>query len=414
MPELDLGSVIGPQGPKGDKGIDGAVGPMGPQGEKGDDGAAASINGVNALTMTTGDGLEATMNGSAYHLKLTDNALNAVQVVPTLVRPNLLDNWYFGDPVDQRGGKIIQSGVNIYTDSALKTLIGPAAYACPVVELTSTYAKVQDAKNAGSYYYAAPGDVVRGYTGSGYTVDRWSLYTDGGSTTISTGYLDIYSTKQYGAYLAQKIDPELAKALAGKTVTYSVLAADGDTAFSANINKSGAYLDSFTIEPNAVSCKTWTFPTDSTDVVFNFAGNAAGHVRPIAAKLELGPTQTLAHQDSAGNWVLNEVPEYGEQLRRCQRYFVRINNVYASGHVATSNSSFVDFTMPVPLRTNPVLTVRNKGVLTSAGISVATSEIALAAREENHIYLGVTTTATLTTSHIACLHDASIDFSADL
>lgn len=157
---------------------------------------------------------------------------------------------------------------------------------------------------------------MRGYTGNGYTVDRWSLYTDGGSTTIPTGYLDIYSTKQYGAYLAQKIDPELAKALAGKTVTYSVLAADGDTAFSANINKSGAYLDSFPIEPNAVSCKTWTFPTDSTDVVFNFAGNAAGHVRPIAAKLELGPTQTLAHKEG-DRWVKNEVVNYKEQLLRC-------------------------------------------------------------------------------------------------
>ena len=44
---------------------------------------------------------------------------------------------------------------------------------------------------------------------------------------------------------------------------------------------------------------------------------------PIAAKLELGNTQTLAHQDSSGNWILNEIPDFGEQLRRCQRYYRR-------------------------------------------------------------------------------------------
>ena len=40
-----------------------------------------------------------------------------------------------------------------------------------------------------------------------------------------------------------------------------------------------------------------------------------------AIKLELGSQQTLAHQDADGNWVLNEIPGYGEQLARCQRYF---------------------------------------------------------------------------------------------
>jgi hypothetical protein len=179
------------------------------------------------------------------------------------VNPNLLDNWYFGRPVNQRG----------QTE----------------------------------------------YTEVGYTVDRWKFTTDGGNVAISNGYLDIYSTKQYGSSLRQKIDPELAKALAGKTVTYSVLAADGDTVFSINMNKNDSYADSFTIEPNTVSYKTWTFPTDSTNVEFYFEGNAAGHVRPIAAKLELGDTQTLAHKEN-DKWVLNEIPDFGEQLRRCQRY----------------------------------------------------------------------------------------------
>lgn len=42
----------------------------------------------------------------------------------------------------------------------------------------------------------------------------------------------------------------------------------------------------------------------------------------IAAKLELGPVQTLAHQDTDGNWVLNDPPpNKALELAKCQRYF---------------------------------------------------------------------------------------------
>lgn len=316
MPQLDLGSVLGPQGPKGDPGNQGTVGPRGPQGEQGDAGKDATINGVNALTIETGDGLEATMTGSAYNLKLTDNTLNAVRVVPTFTRPNLLDNWYFGDPVDQRGGKIIQSGVNIYTDSALKTLIGPAAYACPVVELTSTYAKVQDAKNTGSYYYAAPADVVRGYTGNGYTVDRWCTDINNGGAVL-VGSNGITLTAQ-NMYWGQRLAREVVASLAGKTVTASVLMSDnnffwGTVTISWQLNVIQTFFDTHLIRfyINQMS--------NEPIAQFEFSTNAA-NVSILAAKLELGPTQTLAHQDSAGNWVLNEVPKDGDELLECQRY----------------------------------------------------------------------------------------------
>lgn len=91
MATLDLGSVLGPrgeqgptgpqgpkgdtgdtgpQGPKGDPGSQGAQGPAGPQGEQGSPGKNATINGVNALTLETGDGLEAEMSGGVYRLKM--------------------------------------------------------------------------------------------------------------------------------------------------------------------------------------------------------------------------------------------------------------------------------------------------------------------------------------------------------
>ena len=269
-----------------------------------------------------------------------------------LCNRNLLDNWYFGNPVNQRGA-------TVYSDLA-------------------------------------------------YTIDRWREWSHKQRIELTGNGLNFAG----GGNFAQKIAPELSSSLLGKTLTISKLTADGALKMSV-----------FTLPDSAPSVHTnYGYVDDSTPYMRWFA-NADGLTFYnvinttqiiVAVKLELGSQQTLAHQDADGNWVLNEVPEYGEQLRRCQRYFVRINNVYASGVVANSNTSFVDFAMPVPLRTNPVLTVRDKGQLSSAGTLVVPSEITLAAREENHIYLGVTTPATLTANQPACLHDACIDFSADL
>ena len=55
--------------------------------------------------------------------------------------------------------------------------------------------------------------------------------------------------------------------------------------------------------------------------IFVQARKGSGNLYIKAVKLEIGSQQTLAHKDTSGNWVLNEIPDYGEQLLRCQRYF---------------------------------------------------------------------------------------------
>lgn len=306
----------------------------------------------------SGEEIDAAVGRALTGGALDTSVTNVSNQLGTFTRPNLLDNWYFGRPVDQRGGYVVYAGANLYSDASCTTIAGQVSGG-PYAARAISGICVSFTSNA--TYYCKIGDtgVVRGHTGNGYTVDRWSLSTDGGNVTISNGYLDIYSTKQYGIYLGQKIDPELAKALAGKTITYSVLAADGDMVFSANINKNGSYLDNFPIKPNTVSYKSWTLPTDSTDVVFNFAGNAAGHVRILAAKLELGPTQTLAHKEGE-RWVLNEIPKYSRELLDCRTYFVKFG--YADkycilGSGVARDDTFVSITVPIPaeLRTYPVV-----------------------------------------------------------
>lgn len=307
---------------------------------------------------------------------LTNGAID--QAVGTFVRPNLLDNWYFGRPVDQRGGKIVQSGVNIYTDSTLKTLIGPAAYACPVVELTSTYAKVRDAKNTGSYYYAAPGDVVRGYTGNGYTVDRW--YADDITLTVTDRAIRILRgpKNQWYNRIMQNLEVAVSKEIAGKTCTLSALCKSvsgvGQVQLSLfnitdNVSTTNIYVDltgavdlitvTFVV-PDSYSGKSLGvfFYPDTSD------SSRSNGCDVYAAKLELGPTQTLAHKDAAGNWVLNEVPEYGGQLSRCQRYAraykCLLGQTFLPPGVYRSDRKVVSFVLPTScFRATPTVSALN-------------------------------------------------------
>ena len=169
--------------------------------------------------------------------------------------PNLLDNWYFGNPVNQRGA----SGT-ISTE--------------------------------------------------GYFFDRWKLVS--GSVTINSGGIVLNGT------IAQVLEYA-----AGQTVTATVLTPDGVT------DVTPVYDD---------ETKTFTVTTQGKTI--------------RAVKLELGSQQTLAHQEN-GVWVLNEIPDYGEQLRRCQRYYfvpAHINGLIAGGKCVIN--------YPVIMRTTPVLSIK--------------------------------------------------------
>lgn len=77
----------------------------------------------------------------------------------------------------------------------------------------------------------------------------------------------------------------------------------------------------------------------------------------LGAKLELGSTQTLAHQDGSV-WQFNELPDYGEELAKCQRYcFAPFVGGSIFSRTTFVGANIVQFFIPTPasLRTNPVL-----------------------------------------------------------
>ena len=172
--------------------------------------------------------------------------------------PNLLDNWYFGNPVNQRGQ-------TEYTGNAT------------------------------------------------YSIDRWWMQYE---TTLSIvdGGIKIggkWDVQQY-----------FENTLPNATYTLSLLYRDRTGSDPLRLiagNRTDGDLAQ-TESKDASGILSVTFSTATANKVnFGFTGSTDNSAIIIAIKLELGDTQTLAHKEN-GVWVLNEIPDFGEQMRRCQWY----------------------------------------------------------------------------------------------
>lgn len=237
------------------------------------------------------------IRGDTIPVSASDSTLisEALTKIPTTssggggVNPNLLDNWYFGRPVNQRGQ----------------------------TEYTA---------------------------GGAYTLDRWWVQYD---TTLSIvdGGIKIggkWDVQQY-----------FETTLPNATYTLSLLYKDRTGSDPLRLivgNRTDGDLAQ-TESKDASGILSVTFSTDKSNKVnFGFTGSTDNSAIIIAIKLELGDTQTLAHKENE-KWVLNEIPDFGEQLRRCQRYCVDVTPslTFNSMYGGTLFSTGCDFFVPIPV-----------------------------------------------------------------
>lgn len=234
---------------------------------------------------------------------------------------NLLDNWYFADPIDQRGGYVTLPNVPYYradgtqagTTSTYHTVIGKSSNGNSIIEIN------------GELYFVSYLYVVRGYVGAGYGIDRWF---NGGEKTVlcvNEDYITLIQTGdvEANAWHGQFIEnPQRFK---GCRVTASVMyrtsSACGFQCYSPEGTAAKA-LPTTDGKWNVFSL-SFVMPNDVTQfrptVIIS---KVAGTIDMKAMKLELGDKQNLAHQDENGNWVLNDPPPNKQQeLAKCQRYF---------------------------------------------------------------------------------------------
>ena len=186
---------------------------------------------------------------------------------PIIVNPNLLDNWYFGNPVNQRGSK----------------------------ETTTA-------------------------SGSVYFVDRWIVYRIGTIASLETDGIKLTAPDNNYTSLMQRMEKGTAE-LNGKTFTASVLYDEGLLQVTGTVVDT-ATNTTFARISNSSNTRILNFAyTPAQGVFLEFRIVAGENATIKGMKLELGDTQTLAHQDENGDWVLNEIPNYANQLARCQRYY---------------------------------------------------------------------------------------------
>jgi hypothetical protein len=250
----------------------------------------------------------------------SNNMSRSFIVVPPkfTVNPNLLDNWYFGNPVNQRG----------------KT------------EYTGTIT---------------------------YTIDRWIQGFDGTLTsTLTDDGIKIVAGND-GTY--KNFEQVLSDVPTNSTFTLSFLVNDYTSVNQIYIV--GIGIGQFDIKDNLISL---TFKTGSSILgreTFGIQVKVGKTVTIKAAKLELGSTQTLAHLEN-GNWVLNEIPDYGEQLRKCQRYYYQVHYTqYQTINMAYEDTAYAFLMLPLPVEMRlkyPVMTQ-------SAPILLGTSEKTLVSAE---------------------------------
>ena len=192
-------------------------------------------------------------------------------MIGAAVNDNLLDNWYFLNPVNQRGETTYSGKV-----SAIDVWRSPSNNC--IAQLTEYGLRVRPASGTNTYFNQWL-EFPEQYFGKEVTLSvlvASTVTNDDGTITANEFNLYTVTGKLLDAF------PESAK---------PVLAID----YMAQISM------------NTTSLFVQLSPT--SDRIY------------AAVKLEFGDTQTLAHQDESGNWVLNEIPDYGEELIKCQRYY---------------------------------------------------------------------------------------------
>lgn len=276
-------------------------------GEVTDDGTYTIVKGEPGPAYTAGENIS--ISGSVI----------ATKAFPC--NPNLLVNWYFGNPVNQRG--------------------------------------------------------QTSYPGGAYAVDRWLPSSGNTSLVVNDGFLTV-TTRTNGAAVDQIQEFPYPP---GTVLTLSALmrCTTANAGLQCRFGKDGTATD-YSETVMLTGTGDWelitlplTIPSGIGAVLQSprFRGTAAGITYDIKAiKLELGTQQTLAHQEN-GVWVLNEIPDYSEQYRRCLRYFQSIqggNFPIFAGEVGATGR--LCFTVPLvePMRSGvTVADVAASDIYTTAG-----------------------------------------------
>lgn len=163
------------------------------------------------------------------------------------------------------------------------------------------------------------------YVGPGNTIDRWMI-SAGASSSLELVEEGIKFTNTAASnWFKQNIEnPE---DYAGSKITASALINSVSAGAQCRVlvqlinltNNTSNFYGNYT--SNGLSSISVELPEDVKSIAVGIVINTANSwAITSSAKLELGPVQTLAHQDADGDWVLNDPPDYALQYALCSQY----------------------------------------------------------------------------------------------
>lgn len=253
--------------------------------------------------------VDAVPTQNSTNLVQSGGVASAVSTVGNAVsRRNLLDNWYFVGGGSQQGG--------------------------------------------GQFPINQRGNTSYSGGGGGYFIDRWkrinsincSLQSDCLQITNTNWGLRQVVGMPPGTYTFSMLARKLTYPSGGSMGfgTYNAIGSDWEILG----NDWGLYTE------------TYVATSDLTNANLQFNANVGSYsIEILAMKLELGSTQTLAHKEN-GAWVLNDIPNFAEELLKCQRYFVRISGYYTAHQTASAAVPY-DVSIPFPVQMRAVPTISN-------------------------------------------------------
>lgn len=231
---------------------------------------------------------------------LSFDAQSSPIYLPHWSNPNLLDNWYFKDPINQQG-------------------------------------KTE-------------------YTGFGITIDRWALNSEG-EITLNNGIQALNDTTQlrYNFDDIQIGAPyTFTLLMTGESTTEGVWAGGVTVAD----NDWVTFIDSMVWYRDGNLLSVFFIVDKELAGSLELGINCTNGNTITAAKLESGDRQTLARKSTSGHWVLNDQPpNKALELAKCQRYRIRLtNNPILTGMTSLDgNSLFAAIHLPTAMRRVPTI-----------------------------------------------------------
>ena len=289
---------------------------------------AAAQDVIDAGKETAGLGLTGASVGDLVRVAAVDangkpTSWSHVPLCDIVTNPNLLDNWYFVG-----GGN--GSGVFPINQRGLAT-----------------------------------------YPNAGYGIDRWFILVQG-TVTLSADGISISNAE--ANQFRQIIDhPEK---LAGKTVTISML---GDSNYAAiELRYDRGLIKNKLLDSTGFAYITCVIPDNPTGLYCSIYTRSTSTNKIKAVKLELGAEQTLAHWDGTA-WVLNEIPDYSEELTKCMYYYQRFSTNGVSlgyGSMQTARRASIPVIFPSMMKTPySFVSSGNAGITYSGGGPIPTLEM---------------------------------------